>query len=105
MVSESKILWKLYEGEMVGFSVIKSRYITKDEAKTRFRINVAGISVSTIMKRAREVSEYVDKPIIIMKSVPYGKEECYKIIFPEGGSLGCEALIKKTIEDYRRKYK
>ncbi len=107
MDTGSKDLWKLYEGEVFGFSVSKSRYISKDEAKTKFRINVVGVSASTIMKHARELSADINKPIIIMKSESgsHGKEECYKIIFPEGGSLGCEALVKKTKEDYRRKYR
>lgn len=90
-----KIRWKLYSGERLGFSVTREEYLFEPKAKTE----------SGIIKRAIMESKKINKPVIVTKRVKYGKEECYKIFFPEGGYIGCEALIKKTMEDYRKKYK
>ena len=76
------------------FSVSKGEYLCEPRAKTK-----AGIE-----KRATIESKKINKPVIVTKHVKYGKEECYKIFFPEGGYIGCEALIKKTMADYRKKY-
>lgn len=90
-----KIRWKLYAGERLGFSVTKGEYLFEPRAKTE----------SGITKRAIMESKKINRPVIVTKRVKHGKEECYKIFFPEGGYIGCEALIKKTMEDYRKKYK
>lgn len=92
------ISWKLYEGEMLGFSIRKIRPISRHEIKTTFGIYIGpGRTPESIIKmHARKISREINKPIIIVKVEKHRKEECYKIIFPEGGSIGCEALVKKS---------
>lgn len=97
-IGKLNIRWRLYEGEMFGVSVIKGRYIPIHEAETKFGKNIVGISPSTIVRYAKDISQDIDRPIIIMMRKPVGSEECYKIIFPEGGSLGCESVIKRNKE-------
>ena len=83
--NSEKISWRLYEGERFGFSVIKRGYISEHDIK----------SETGIRRRATLVSKKIDKPVVVTKKIKYGKEECYRIFFPEGGHIGCEALIKK----------
>lgn len=90
-----KISWKLYAGERLGFTVTKEKYLYQSRAKTE-----AGVTRRAILE-----SKNINKPVIVTKRVKHGKEECYKIFFPEGGYIGCEALRKRTIEDYRKKSK
>lgn len=85
-LEKEKIHWRLYEGYRLGFSVTKGKYISEHDIKTE----------SGIRKRAERVSKEINKPVIVTKRAKYGKEVCYKIFFPEGGYIGCEALNIKT---------
>jgi hypothetical protein len=87
--------WKLYEGQLFGVSIIKGRNIPAHEVKIKFGKNIVGISGTTVIRYAKDISQDIDKPIIIMKHKPVGSEECYKIVFPEGGYLGCESIIRE----------